>query len=462
MRLYLINPYNSLAGMTKINEPRWNSYRVWKPLGLLVLAGLTPPEWDISVIDENLGPPDYRTMPRPDLVGLTAFTAQAARAYELAADFRSRGIPVVLGGIHASMRLAEALDRVDTVVTGEAENVWPQVLADARRSTLNRIYRGTPPDMDQVPMARHDLLPTGYRFGSIQTTRGCPLNCTFCSVTAFNGGHYRLRSIEKVIQEFKLIREKYVLIVDDNIIGTRKDHIVRAKKLFKSMIQADIQKKWIGQATINLADDEELLTLAAQSGCLGIFVGFESPNLEGLMEIRKPLNLQPERNLQASVRRIQQHGILVVGSFIIGLDADSKGIGRQIAETAVDLGLDALNILFLTPLPGTRLWEKMTLEDRLAANIFPDDWKYYTFNFPVARHRHLSCLDMMNEMEDCRRAFYSYPSILGRVLSCLRGRRKPYSNLVINLALCHGSRRANSLRLDRQAYLELIRSRESA
>lgn len=454
MRLYLINPFNPLAGMTKVKENHWNKYRVWKPLGLLILASLTPPEWDITVVDENLGVPKYTKMPRPDLVGITAFTAQAVRAYKIAAKFRSRGIPVVLGGIHASMRLTEALKYVDTVVTGEAEDIWLQVLEDVQQGTLNRVYTGNRVEMDKVPIARHDLLPTGYRFGSIQTTRGCPLNCSFCSVTAFNGKHYRHRPIANVVQEFKLIREKYVLIVDDNIIGTRKDHIVRAKDLFRAIIQANVRKKWVCQGTINMADDEELLRLAAKAGCFGVFIGFESPSVEGLIEIQKQFNIQKDRDLRASVRRIQRHGILVLGSFIMGLDVDKKGIGHQIADTANQYGLDALNVLFLTPLPGTRLLEKMEMEGRIAANAFPEDWKYYTFNFPVAKYRHLSSTEAFSEMEACRRAFYSYPRILHRVLSNLYDMRRPISSLVINLSLSQ-----NTLRFDRKAYLELSLAR---
>ncbi|MCW4043340.1 MAG: cobalamin-dependent protein, partial [Candidatus Bathyarchaeota archaeon] len=192
--------------ITKIKESYWDQYINWKPLGLLVLAGLTPPDWDITVVDENLGVPDYKAMQRPDLVGITAFTSQANRAYKVASEFRSRSVPVVMGGIHATMCLAEALERVDTVVTGEAESIWAQVLEDVQQGTLNRVYTGIRLEMGKVPLSRHDLLPTGYRLGSIQTTRGCPLDCSFCSVTAFNGKIYRHRPIENVIQEFKLIR----------------------------------------------------------------------------------------------------------------------------------------------------------------------------------------------------------------------------------------------------------------
>ena len=253
MRLYLINPSNPVVSIVKVRESRWNRYRVWKPLSLMVLAGLTPPEWEISIVDENFGSPDYTTMPLPELVGITAFTSQANRAYEVAAHFRRFGVPVVMGGIHATMCLDEALEQVDSVVTGEAEEVWSQVLEDARHGRLRRRYDGGFSMISDIPAARHDLLATGYAFGAIQTTRGCPLNCSFCSVTAFNGTHYRMRSIADVVQEFRLIREKRVLVVDDNLVGIRPEHIARAKDLFRAMIQAKLKKEWVAQATINFA-----------------------------------------------------------------------------------------------------------------------------------------------------------------------------------------------------------------
>src|SRR5512137_1984900 len=142
MRLHLINPSNPLVSIVRLEESRWNRYRVWKPLSLMVLAGLTPPDWGIDIIDENLGVPDYHCLPRPDLVGITAFTSQANRAYEVAAHFRSLGVPVVMGGIHATMCLDEVMERVDSVVTGEAEGIWAEVLEDARHGHLKRRYDG--------------------------------------------------------------------------------------------------------------------------------------------------------------------------------------------------------------------------------------------------------------------------------------------------------------------------------
>ncbi len=450
MRLYLINPSNPLVSIVKVKESYWNRYRVWKPLSLMVLAGLTPADWEVSIVDENLGTPDYPAMPRPDLVGITAFTSQANRAYEVAAYFRSLGVPVIMGGIHATMCREEVLERVDSVVTGEAESVWTQVLADVRNGCLKRRYEGGLADIKNISFARHDLLPPEYAFGAIQTTRGCPLNCNFCSVTAFNGAHYRQRPISDVVEEFQLINEKRVLVVDDNLIGTSRKHIERAKELFRSMIHANLKKEWVAQASINFADDEELLSLAAKAGCRGVFIGFETPSAQGLKELGKKYNISENRDFSASVQRIQHHHILVVGSFIIGLDVDKSGIGKQIANVANQYGIDCLNTLFLTPLPGTRLWEQMKSEGRILLNRFPDDWKYYTLTFPAAVYKQLSVERIIHEMITCDHDFYSIPQILRRMWKSIWQRREPFISLVSNLSYRH------NLRLNRKVYAAFI------
>jgi radical SAM superfamily enzyme YgiQ (UPF0313 family) len=434
MKLYLINPSNPRVSSVNAKASRWNRYRIWKPLSLMVLAGLTPPEWDVSIVDENLGVPDYEAMPRPNLVGITAFTSQANRAYEVAGHYRRLGVPVVMGGIHATMCLDEATEHADSIVTGEAEGVWAGLLDDVRCGRLKGRYDGGLAEMKDVPSARHDLLPPGYTLGAIQTTRGCPLNCSFCSVTAFNGARYRQRPIPDVVQELRSIREKRILVVDDNLIGTRPEHVARAKDLFRAMARADLRKEWVAQATINFADDDELLALAAKAGCRGVFIGFESPTPEGLAEIGKRFNILKDRDLRASVRRIQRHGILVVGSFIMGLDTDAQGIGKRIAEAACRYGVDSINVGFLTPLPGTRLWDQMRSAGRITFDTYPEDWQYYTLNLPVARYKHLSLAGIFQEMMSCSRTFYSMPRVLRRVWGNLWQRRAPLISLVANLS----------------------------
>ena len=256
-----------------------------------------------------------------------------------------------------------------------------------------------------------------------------------------------------MVREFRSIQEKYVLVVDDNLIGTRREQVARAKDLFRAMIRANLGKKWIGQVTINMADDEELLMLAAQAGCVGVFIGFESPTVEGLAEVGKKFNHLNGQDFKASVRRIQRHHILVAGSFIMGLDTDTPGIGTRIADAGNRYGVDILNVLFLTPLPGTRLWDKMESQGRITANTFPEDWKYYTLTFPVARYTHLSWAEVLREMDSCSGRFYSLPCILRRLWGNFWRRRNPVIAMVANLSY------RNNLHLDRKTYREFEMSR---
>jgi radical SAM superfamily enzyme YgiQ (UPF0313 family) len=267
-------------------------------------------------------------------------------------------------------------------------------------------------------------------------------------VTAFNGRRYRQRPIPDVVQEFKLIREKRVLVVDDNLIGTRPEHIARAKDLFRAMIKADLRKKWVAQVTINVADDEELLALAAKAGCKGVFIGFESPTKEGLLELGKKFNLLNGRDFRASVRRVKRHNILVVGSFVIGLDIDRPGIGGHIADAARQYGVDTLNVLYLTPLPGTRLWDRMKSQGRVILDTFPKDWQYYTLSLPVARYAQMSLDQTIKEMTVCNRRFYSVRHVIRRMWGNVWRWRSPGITLVGNL-----SYRSN-LRMDYKAHAD--------
>lgn len=452
MRLYLVNPGNPNVSLTKVRWNRLNRYRVWKPLGLLVLAGLTPPEWEVTLIDENLSLPDYGCLPKPDLVGITAFTSQAPRAYEVAGVYRAMGVPVVMGGIHATFCRDEALQYADAVVTGEAESVWGEVLDNARNHALHRVYQGGISSMEAIPAARHDMLQGSYYFGSVQTTRGCPLNCSFCSVTAFNGGTFRHRPVAEVIAELRLIREKVILFVDDNLIGTRRDHLAYSKELFRAMISEGLTRPWICQATINFADDEELLELASRSGCQGVYIGFESPTVEGLIAIHKKFNIQKGRNFGESVRRIQRHGMCVVGSFIIGIDTDKPGIGESIARAAKDFGIDAANVLILTPLPGTELYAQLEREGRIRSVDYPQDWKYYTLTYPVADYKNLTWAELLEEVNRFNHRFYSYPQILRRMLRLARNTRSPRTFFVVLVA--NLSYRSNYF-LDKRIYATL-------
>ncbi|MBM4094280.1 MAG: radical SAM protein, partial [Planctomycetes bacterium] len=210
-KLVLVNPVNNCRNGFSVN-----SSSRFPPLGLGIIASLTPDAWDIDLVDENFSPFTYRDA---DLVGITAFTSAATRAYEIAVEYRQRGVPVVMGGIHASMRHEEALQFVDAVVIGEAESAWPQVLADVARGELKPVYRGQWLDLAGLRAPQRDLYNGDYMFATVQTSRGCPLDCDFCSVTAFNGRRYRRRPTDEVLDEIESIPQELLLFVDDNVVG---------------------------------------------------------------------------------------------------------------------------------------------------------------------------------------------------------------------------------------------------
>jgi len=208
----------------------------------------------------------------------------------------------------------------------------------------------------------------------------------------------------------------------------------------KEIIKAKIKKKFIAQSTINIADDDELLQLASEAGLIGVFIGFETITDQGLLELQKKFNIRKKYAYKSSVYKIKKHGIIVLGSFIIGLDMDKKNIGLNIAKTCINYGIDILNLVLLTPLPGTRLWNKYLSENRIIANNYPDDWKYYTLTLPVAEYRNLSWIEMLNELSSCFRLFYSYHRIFKRFFNQLIINRKLYSSItgiIANLNFKH-------------------------
>ncbi|MCA9257824.1 MAG: B12-binding domain-containing radical SAM protein, partial [Planctomycetales bacterium] len=272
-RLLLVNPVNRVRTGFSIND----SSR-FPPLGLGIIASLTPDEWEIELVDENFEEFSYRDA---DLVGITAFTSAANRAYEIAAKYRDRNVPVVMGGIHASMCKEEASRYVDSVVIGEAEGVWEKLLDDASANVLKPLYRGAWLDPSEFRPPRRAVYHEGYMFASLQTSRGCPMDCNFCSVTAYNGRRYRRRPPADILAELEEISSRFVFFVDDNIIGYGEASRKRALELFQGMAERRFDKLWFCQASINIADDEEVLEWAARAGCRMIFLGIEAEDSSG-------------------------------------------------------------------------------------------------------------------------------------------------------------------------------------
>jgi radical SAM superfamily enzyme YgiQ (UPF0313 family) len=393
----------------------------FQPLGLGIIAALTPNGWRVEIVDENFEAFSYR---EADLVGITAFTSSVTRAYEISSFYREKNIPTVLGGIHASMIPEEATMYVDSVVIGEAESVWPKVIADFETGSMQKIYKGEPVDLNNVPQPCRDLFHPGYVFGSIQTSRGCPMNCEFCSVTAFNGHRYRKRPVEKVLDELDGIPQKRVFFVDDNIIGFGRQDEERAIALFKGMIERGIKKDWFCQASMNFADNDELLEFAAKSGCRMVFLGVEAERKEALEEVNKKLNLS--KGVEAyenAFRRINRHGIAVLGAFIYGMDSDTPEKLRQRTNYILKSGVDVMQVTHLTPLPGTRLFRRLQDEGRLLFTNFPKDWVHYDMTEATYKPHLMSPRELSDVMSQSTRRLYGRWPVSRKFLKTMRATR---------------------------------------
>jgi radical SAM superfamily enzyme YgiQ (UPF0313 family) len=407
--LLLINPANQLRPGFLINRATRN-----QPLSLGIIAALTPSDWKIKLIDENFRAFQYY---EADLVGITAFTSTAPRAYEIAAMYRQKGIPVVMGGIHASMVPEESMHYVDTVVQGEAEPVWEHVIRDFEAGKLQRFYQSTFAREIVQPRPRRDLFHPGYICAGIQTTRGCPLNCSFCSVSAFNGMHYRFRPVEDVLDELEEVPQRFVFFIDDNIIGHSRESKERARQLFEGIIRRGIKKIWLSQSSINFADDPELLKLAYRSGCRMIFLGIEAENEDQLKEANKKLNLSRGADMYRQIfRNIQKQGIGVIAGLIFGWDSDTPEAIRNRARFAIHCGADSFQISVLTPLPGTGLFRKVQEENRLLYRNFPEDWQRYDYFEPTIQHPVMETQSLDRQIDKAKRRIFSRRHIMWSIV----------------------------------------------
>lgn len=380
------------------------------PMNLGIVAALTPPGVEISLVDENLAPVDLDA--KFDLVGITAVTQTAPRAYRLADSFRHTGATVVLGGIHPSVLPEEASQHADAVVVGEAEDVWPVVIQDFRNGALKKVYRSTArPDLADLPWARRDLFPPkGYRLSlSLATTRGCPYSCAFCTVTSFFGRTYRFRPIPQVLQELESVRNgRLVFFVDDNIVGNPK----RAKEFFRALIPYKIH--WIGQASINMARDTELLDLASASGCTGLFVGIESLSPMSLASVSKRFNRVEE--YEAAIKKIHSYGISIAGSFIFGFDYDTDDVFQETVNFVKKTRIETPQYGILTPFPGTAVHEGMEREGRILSR----DWSKYRLDNVVFEPKLMSAKTLQEGHDWAWNQTFSFTSIFHRV-GFLRG-----------------------------------------
>ena len=377
---------------------------LFPPLGLMTVAALTPDEHNVTIIDESVEAADLAM--EPDLIGMTAMTAAAPRAYELADAYRARGIPVVMGGMHASALPDEALAHVDAVVVGEAEGQWPQVLADLGAGDMRRLYRSdTFPPASSIPPARRDLIDC-ERYAAkyvMQATRGCPFACSFCTVSTFFGRTLRTRPIEHVLAEAELVGGEPVTLIDDNIMGCPE----YARELFARW--ADTGKSFWSQASTTMLKSPELIAKAARAGCKALFVGFESISQEQLAKVGKRFN--PIEKYDELIKRLHDVGIAVVGSFMFGVDGDNEDVFARTADFAEEAEIDVGQFSILTPLPGTRLYDQL----ESAGRITDRDWSHYNGAHVTFEPIGMSAETLESGFHWIYERFYSLRSIVRRV-----------------------------------------------
>ncbi len=374
------------------------------PLGLAMVAALTPPDVEVSLTDENVAAIDFQE--ETDLVGITVLTITAMRAYEIADIFRARGVRVVLGGIHASFLPDEAGQHADAVVIGEAEQIWPRLIDDLKENRLQKIYEQSERlPLNNLPVPRRDLFVRGAYLikNTLAATRGCPYSCSFCSVSSFFGRTYRCRPVQDILKELDTFNGgKYFFFVDDNIVGNPKF----AKELFRAIIPYKI--KWFGQASVTIAKDDELLELAAASGCIGLLIGFESISPANLATVGKKINVVDE--YEEIIRKIHSKGIGIHGFFITGLDDDKEDVFERTVRFAQKTKLESAGFAYPMPLPGTDFYNSLDREGR----IITKEWARYADE--IVFEPKLMSRDVLQKGHDwASQEFFKLPSIWKRV-----------------------------------------------
>lgn len=421
-KLLLINPLNTSTKGLIIHKQV-----IYPPIGLGIVATLTPDHWDVELLDENFEEFEYR---EADLVAFTALTSSVTRAYELAEKYRKNGIPTVLGGIHASMMPNEAINLVDTVVVGEVESIWATLLSDFEKGELKQRYNGSLLPMENAIRPKRELFHKDYKFASIQTTRGCPMSCDFCSVHTFNGNSYRLRPVEDVLDELETIEHSMVYFVDDNLIGYGKRSQQRAIDLFNGIIDRGIKIEWFCSASMNFADNEEVLELAAKAGCRMVLLGIESERIDQLQDMNKKLNAKMGIDSYDIVfDKIHKYGIAVLGAFIYGLQTDTPESMEARTTYINNAAIDAVQATILTPLPGTGLFNRMIEEGKVTMDDFPNDWQHYHFGKVVFEHDNMDHETISNEIAKNWDKLYNQNTLKKKFIRTLKQTRSPVAGI---------------------------------
>jgi radical SAM superfamily enzyme YgiQ (UPF0313 family) len=402
MKILLVTP------SVNPNE-KTNKQMLMPQLALFLLQGLTPKEHQVTMVDEEAENIDLEQ--ECDLVGISFMTSNASRAYWLAREFKKRGRTVVLGGVHPTLLPDEASPYGDSVVIGEAEGVWAELLEDYKNARLKKMYHNPRPDLSIYVPKDFSKITKRHLFGlvPIMTSRGCPYHCDFCCVTDLYGKEIRHMPVANVVRDIKESGKKIFMFLDDNIIGDPS----YAKELFSALKPLKIS--WVGQSSISLlVKDDALLKMAAESGCKGLFIGLESVKEAQMKSLRKSfISLE---GLENALKKMHKAGIFVLASMIFGFDEDTEEVFDDAVKFLIKNKVHAVAFNVLTPYPGTKTFQKMKEEGRLLT----DDWKYYDHSTVVFRPKNMSAYELMVGKIRARKKFYAPWSILWRLLGNFR------------------------------------------
>ncbi len=420
MKLLLVSP----AQLTDEGKPLRVKKTFLIPLSIYLLAGLTPKDWEIELVNDYTDDINYDG--GYDLVGITATTLHSERGFQIAAEFKKLGTKVVMGGFHPTLFPDVVREHCDTIVIGEAELVWAQLLEDAAKDALKPVYKADHlSELNDQPIPGYELIKKGKYINDVmpvECTRGCPHNCEYCSVTQFYGNKYRHRPIDQVVRDIKACGSRFIGFVDDNIAGK----LAYSAELFETLIPLNLF--WMSQVSIKLADDEQVLALAGRSGFRYAIIGIETLDERNLAAMGKKKVNRVEEYV-AKTKLFRKHGITVAANLMFGFDNDTE---ETFEKTYIFMkeNLFQPNPYIITPYPGTRLAERWDAEGRI---IHKDYWRYSSFQ-TVYRPTNFTPERLDELFIDFFKKVYSIPLIIRRFLHGLSIKR-PWGSFMMQLAL---------------------------
>ncbi len=417
MTLTLIKPNIGRKGHSMyVDEGRM------EPLQLGILAALTPDDVEVKLYDDRCENIPYTE--KTDLVAITVETFTARRAYEICREFQARGVLVVMGGMHITLLPEEAAEVADSIITGDAESVWVEMIEDAKNKQLKKRYDGVFCSVVQENIiTRRDLFEgKGYLpITLLQFSRGCKFGCKFCASTAYFKGRQYCRPVEDVVKEIQMQKRKLLFFVDDNIVADKE----KAKELFRALIPLKI--RWVSQGSMDMLEDDELMRLMVKSGCLGNVIGFESINENNINNMNKRANTSKAGELyKKEIQKLRDYGLQTWAAFTVGYDNDTEESLRKTCDFAIENKFTFAAFNILMPYPGTPLYEKMQDENRL---LYDGKWwlhEEYRFNYASYLPTKMTAEQLTKASFECRSKFNSRSSIFNRALDFKTNMRNPY------------------------------------